>query len=82
MRTFDVIASKCACGQDVLIDQNANQDGVRRTCRVDGKRIFYPDQPDDGACIFRCKRCGKPIDETCLEARHEAHIQHPPRQEP
>lgn len=75
MKTFDVIEAQCNCGQKVLIDQDANNGGERRTCRADGKRIFYPDEIDNGACVFRCKSCREPIDKTCLEARHEGHIE-------
>ncbi|MCP3686517.1 MAG: hypothetical protein GY861_28090 [bacterium] len=70
METFDVIESKCSCGQKVLIDRDANNGGVRRTCRRDGKRVFYPGEEDKGICVFRCSSCLKPIDETCLEAAH------------
>jgi hypothetical protein len=54
------IRSACKCGQSVLIEHSAG----RRTCREDGKRIFYPDQEDEGWCAFRCKSCREPVSET------------------
>jgi hypothetical protein len=68
MSAPQAIEAACQCGQRVAIEHDANKDGARRTCRADGKRIFYPDEKDDGWCVFRCKGCGLPIDETCGEA--------------
>ncbi len=50
--------SRCSCGQAVLIEYDA------RTCRADGKRIFYPDIEDAGWCAFRCKQCHQPVNES------------------
>lgn len=68
---FDVVDSQCSCGTLVKIDRDANNGGVRRTCRSDGKRIFYADEKDTGYCIFRCRKCGKPISESCPEAAYD-----------
>lgn len=59
------IEATCNCGQKVLVEANSN-----RTCRTDRKRIYYPDEADIGACIFRCKRCHEPISETCRAAQY------------
>lgn len=67
-----ITKSRCACGQPVLIEHDANRGGVRRTCRADGKRVFYPNQPDEGWCVFRCERCSEPIDSTCPDAAYAA----------
>jgi len=69
-----VVKTECSCGEPILIEINAKQ-----TCRIDGKRPFYPDQglPDgcspneynvNGICVFRCRKCGKVIDDECPEA--------------
>lgn len=59
-----LLKSTCSCGQPVLIEHNA------RTSRADGKRIFYPDEPDNGWCVFRCKVCHRPINETVPGAEY------------
>jgi hypothetical protein len=58
--------SKCSCGQPVLIEFDSKQ-----TCRRDKLRIFYPDQPDTGWCVFRCKGCGEPIGDNCKDAAYD-----------
>ena len=58
--------SNCECGEAVLIQRN-----VDRCLRMDGKRIFYPDNKDDSSCIFRCRTCLKPIDKTVPGAEFE-----------
>ena len=59
--------SKCRCGQSILIERDWP------TCRTDGKRIFYPDEPDTGLCVFRCKGCGDVIGDTAPGAEHGPH---------
>jgi len=58
--------SKCSCGQAVLIELDSKE-----TCRRDKLRIFYPDLTDTGWCVFRCKRCGQPIGDTCKDAAYD-----------
>ena len=53
-----ITESRCKCGQPVLIEFPF---ASRTTRRADGKRIFYPDEPDGGWCAFRCKSCGEPV---------------------
>lgn len=47
--------SQCSCGQPVLIEFNSSASN-----RADNKRVFYPDQEDQGGCVFRCKACRQP----------------------
>lgn len=65
-----IVRAACKCGQRLWIEQNANRGGVRRTCRSDGKRVFYPDERDEGWCVFRCKQCGEAVHESCKQAAH------------
>lgn len=58
------IQSKCKCGQAFLIEENA------RTCRADGKRIFYPGVEDDGWCAFRCRNCSEVVSESVPGAEY------------
>jgi len=57
------IPTACRCGQAVVVELHSE-----RTCRTDRKRVFYPDEPDKGACVFRCKSCGDVISDTCEHA--------------
>lgn len=57
--------SKCICGQPVLIQLHGNSG------RRDGKRVFYPDEPDTGRDAFRCKTCLRPVAESVPGAEHE-----------
>jgi hypothetical protein len=50
----------------VLIEFDSKQ-----TCRRDKLRIFYPDQPDTGWCVFRCKGCGESVGDTCKDAAYD-----------
>lgn len=34
------------------------------TCRADGIKFVYADDPDSQWCIFRCEKCKSVIDET------------------
>lgn len=56
--------SQCRCGQDVLIQLEGNR------LRLDGKRVFYPDEPDKGADAFRCKSCHAPVSESVPGAEY------------
>jgi hypothetical protein len=60
-----ILRGKCNCGQVVHVEINSP-----RTCRTDGKRIFYPDQPNSEWCVFRCRGCGQPIGDTCEAAAY------------
>ena len=55
----------CNCGQVVHVEINSP-----RTCRTDGKRIFYPEEPNTEWCVFRCRGCGQPIGDTCEAAAY------------
>lgn len=50
---------KCKCGQGVTKVNNS----ILPTCRTDGVRFIYTDEPDKGWCIYRCKNCKEVIDE-------------------
>jgi len=55
----------CKCGEVVHVEIDSP-----RTCRTDGKRIFYPDEPNTEWCVFRCRGCGDPIGDTCEAAAY------------
>jgi len=55
----------CSCGKRVTHIANS----IKPTCRTNGCRYIYPDQPDEGWDIFRCDGCGKVIDETFIAAK-------------
>ena len=55
----------CKCGEVVHVEINCP-----RTCRTDGKRIFYPEEPNTDWCVFRCRGCGEPIGDTCEAAAY------------
>ncbi|AJF08214.1 hypothetical protein [Geoalkalibacter subterraneus] len=57
--------SRCCCGQPVLIEREGNLG------RGDGKRVFYPDEPDLGWDAFRCKSCHAPVSESVPGAEYE-----------
>ncbi len=56
--------SQCKCGQKFFIEDNA------RSCRVDKKRVWYSDEPDEGWCVHRCKTCGELVSETVPGAEY------------
>lgn len=67
-----VVRDQCSCGE---------LDCPRRTIRTDKKRPFYPDDglPDGldpqnysehGSSVFRCRKCGEPVDETVPSAKY------------
>lgn len=60
----EIIESKCRCGQDVLISLSGNSG------RKDGKRIFYPDEPDEGWTALRCKSCLSLVSESVPGAEY------------
>ena len=57
-----IIESKCECGEPLLIEI-----GSKYTCRVDGLRPHYLESPAN-CTLFRCKRCGGFIVNTCKDA--------------
>lgn len=57
---FEREDSECSCGQKVFIEHDVNS-RIRLSCRSDGKRVWYPDEQDEGWCAFRCKSCMEPI---------------------
>ena len=57
------INAACECGEKLTVLQDGSP-----TCRADGKRVIYTDDGDDGWCVFRCRRCGRPVHESCIEA--------------
>lgn len=58
------IYGACSCGRPVVKVINSRVP----TCRVDGTRYAYPETIDkDRWCIFRCRSCEQPIDETFRE---------------
>lgn len=70
-----IIEDACICGEKINVEIGCEQ----RVSRTDKKRPFYPDQclPDgldpekyriDGITVFRCRGCGKPVDETVPSA--------------
>jgi hypothetical protein len=72
-----VVRDRCSCGEPISVELNC----PRRTIRTDKKRPFYPDEglPDGldpqnysehGSSVFRCRKCGKPVDETVPSARY------------
>jgi hypothetical protein len=58
------VQAACKCGQSFLIEKTL------RTCRADGKRIFYSDQDDAGLCAFRCRACHSPVHESVPGAEY------------
>lgn len=60
----------CACGTRVVLIQNSHLP----TCRSDGVRYIYPNRPDTGWCIFRCKVCKEVISETWRPSKGGAHV--------
>jgi hypothetical protein len=59
-----IVESKCRCGQPVLISLEGNPS------RRDGKRVFYPDEPDTGWSAFRCKKCKEPVSKSVPGAEY------------
>lgn len=53
-----LIGGECKCGQPVTKVLGSNC-----TNWVNGNRFHYPEETS-AWCIFRCKKCGEPIDET------------------
>lgn len=73
-----VVRDQCSCGEPISVEL----DCPRRTIRTDKKRPFYPDEglPDGldpqnysehGSSVFRCRKCGEPVDETVPAAKYE-----------
>ncbi|MDM5134013.1 ead/Ea22-like family protein [Aeromonas salmonicida] len=73
-----VVRDQCSCGEPISVELNC----PRRTIRTDKKRPFYPDEglPDEldpqnysehGTSVFRCRKCGEPVDETVPAAKYE-----------
>ncbi|WP_421220316.1 hypothetical protein [Aeromonas enteropelogenes] len=73
-----VVRDQCSCGEPISVEL----DCPRRTIRTDKKRPFYPDGglPDGldpqnysehGSSVFRCRKCGEPVDETVPAAKYE-----------
>lgn len=58
------IHATCKCGQVFLIERTL------RTCRADGKRVFYSDD-EDNWCAFRCRKCHSPVHESVPGAEFE-----------
>ena len=54
-----VIHTECSCGQPVEIRTGADS---RSSFRTDRKQAVYPGE--EGYCIFRCRQCSRPLDET------------------
>ncbi|MFB2891043.1 hypothetical protein [Aeromonas veronii] len=72
-----VVRDQCSCGEPISVEL----DCPRRTIRTDKKRPFYPDEglPDGldpqnysehGSSVFRCRKCGEPVDETVPAAKY------------
>lgn len=72
-----VVRDQCSCGEPISVEL----DCPRRTIRTDKKRPFYPDEglPDGldpqnysehGSSVFRCRKCGEPVDETVPSAKY------------
>ena len=59
------VKTACSCGQEMIIEHDAG-----RTCRADGKRIFYSHDDDSGMCAFRCRNCRMPVNETVPGAEY------------
>jgi hypothetical protein len=62
------IDGRCSCGRSVTKLVHS----IRPTPRTNGDRYIYPEQDDTGWDIFRCRSCGKPIDETWERLSEEA----------
>ncbi|HDO0974801.1 hypothetical protein V8Z86_07920 [Aeromonas salmonicida subsp. salmonicida] len=73
-----VVRDQCCCGEPISVELNC----PRRTSRTDKKRPFYPDQglpegldpqrySEHGSSVFRCRKCGEPVDETVPAAKYE-----------
>lgn len=73
-----VVRDQCSCGEPISVELNC----PRRTSRTDKKRPFYPDQglpegldpqrySEHGSSVFRCRKCGEPVDETVPAAKYE-----------
>lgn len=63
-KTRRIMKSACTCGESFLIEYNT------RSCRADGKRIFYPDREDAGWCAFRCRKCHQVVSDSVPGAQH------------
>lgn len=72
-----VVRDQCSCGEPISVEL----DCPRRTIRTDKKRPFYPGEglPDEldpqnysehGSSVFRCRKCGEPVDETVPAAKY------------
>jgi len=64
------VRSNCLCGEEIIVSYTPKFSG-----RKDGKRVYYPDHRMDSGntkgCVFRCRKCGNVISDTCYEARYE-----------
>lgn len=72
-----VVRDRCSCGEPISVELNC----PRRTSRTDKKRPFYPGQglpegldpqrySEHGSNVFRCRKCGKLVDETVPSAKY------------
>ncbi|MGY3959488.1 hypothetical protein [Aeromonas popoffii] len=73
-----VVRDRCSCGEPISVELNC----PRRTSRTDKKRPFYPGQglpegldpqrySEHGSSVFRCHKCGEPVDKTVPSAKYE-----------
>ena len=63
-----IIETKCKCGEPINIEIDCEW---ARTCRTDLIRPFYPDTSHAAySTQFRCRSCGKPVNETVPEAAY------------
>lgn len=73
-----VVRDRCSCGEPISVELNC----PRRTSRTDKKRPSYPGQglpegldpqrySEHGSSVFRCRKCGDPVDETVPSAKYE-----------
>ncbi len=72
-----VVRDRCRCGEPISVELNCSH----RVFRADKKRPFYPDEdlPEGldpkkyskhGISVFRCRKCGEPVDETVPAAKY------------
>lgn len=77
-KNMQIIEDVCSCGESISVEIGCKN----RAARTDGKRPFYPDQKlsdvlgsrkysVDFISVFRCRKCGKPVDETVPAAAFE-----------
>lgn len=61
MSDREIIESACECGEAVHVEVGGY------SCRKDGKRPYHPGAADL-TTQFRCRKCRKPLHETCVAA--------------